>query len=162
VTPDELPGFLEALAERISRDGATPAVLAMAHTFERAVTRNLALTSHPAETFTPSPKGGFPSLISGDLRRSVFTTGGVSGGPVATASTGPHIFYAGIQEYGHDMHAHSTFRPMTWRNEGRWWSRYHVHVPPRPYMRPTIATCIANGSLGRAAGDAFEIAIWGA
>lgn len=155
-----LPAYLEGIAQHIARDTSSPAVLAMGHSYERQVKDNLSRTAHPPYTFTPSPPGYFPSLMTGRLRRSVATAGPYGGGLESEASVAPHMFYAAVQEYGHTMHAHG-MRPMTWYNGGRWWSRHTVHVPARPYMRPTIAQAIANGSLGRAAADAFEFAAWG-
>jgi hypothetical protein len=148
------------LMAKVSAIGADAAVLAMAHTYERAVKRNLALTSHPPFTVTPSPPGNFPSLMTGRLRRSVWTDGPRGGGGVAYASVAPHMFYAGVQEYGHRMHAHGR-RPMTWFNEGDWWSKRDVGVPARPYMRPTTIREVASGDLTAAAMAAFELGVWG-
>lgn len=165
VDPAGLPAYLDGIKKHIADDTSAPAVLAMGHTYERQVKANLARTAHPPFTETPSPPGYFPSLMTGALRRSVFTSGPFGGGIMSESSVAPHIFYAAIQEYGHTMHAHSSIRPMTWYNSAKgrtgWWSKYEVHVPARPYMHPTTAEAIANGSLGRAAAAAFEIAAWG-
>jgi phage gpG-like protein len=156
-----LPAYLQGIAQHIARDTSGPAAIAMGHTYERQVKANLARTAHPKYTFTPSPAGSFPSLISGALRRSVLTAGPFGGGLTSESSVAPHVFYAAVQEYGHTMHSHGV-RPMTWYNGGRWWSKHTVHVPARPYMHPTTAEAIANGSLSRAAMAAFEVAAWGA
>jgi hypothetical protein len=50
---------------------------------------------------------------------------------------------------------------MHWRANGMDWYRVHVYIPDRPYMRPTVDQTVSDGSLGRAAADAFEIAVWG-
>lgn len=158
--PSELPAMFQNIENRVGA-AASPAVLAMAHTFERAVKRNLALTSHPPHIRTPSPEGSFPSLMTGRLRRSVTSEGG-GGDPVAEASVAPHVFYAGIQEYGRPQGM--TARPggyMHFWTDGVEYFRKHVRAPARPYMHPTIRQCIGNGSLGRAAADAFEISVWG-
>lgn len=158
--PSALPGFLEGLAVKVGNVGADAAVMAMAHTYERAVKANLSRTAHPPYTFTPSPPGSFPSLMTGRLRRSVISGGPYGGGGVASATVGPTMFYAGVQEYGHDMYSHSWRRGMIWFNEGQWWEKYHVHVPARPYMRPTTAQEVASGDLTFAAMAAFEFAVW--
>lgn len=155
----ELPAYLEGIAARVP-GASLPAAIHMANTYQEAVQRNLSLTAHPRYTFTPSPPGAFPSKMTGNLRRHIVMSGYGGGGPVAFASITADTIYAAVQEYGHVMRAHSFRRPMTWFNEGRWWSRYEVRVPPRPYMRPTIAMVIADGSLSRAAMMEFEISVW--
>ena len=159
--PSELPAYLRGIADRIEADASTPAVLAMAHTFERAVKRTLSLRSRGMHDFRPRGERGQPPAIrSGALRGSVRTFGTTPGGLVASSRVAPFVFYAGVQEWGHEMHA----RPggyMNFWSGGEWYLKQHVHVGPNPYMRPTIAACIANGSLGRAAADAFEVAAWG-
>jgi len=82
---------------------------------------------------------------------------------MAEASVAPHVFYAAIQEWGGSMNAHPPAGPrgyMHFFSGGEWFLK-HVHVGPNPYMHPTVVQCIGNGSLGRAAADAFEIAAWG-
>ena len=131
----------------------------MAHTFERAVKRTLTLRTRGMHDFRPAgERGQPPALRSGRLRGSVASAGG-AGDPVAVSSVAPHVFYAGVQEWGGEMNA----RPrgyMHFYSGGEWFLK-HVRVGPNPYMRPTLRACIANGSLSRAAADAFEIAVWG-
>jgi phage gpG-like protein len=158
VDPGDLPGMFDAIEGRVSA-AASPAVLAMSHTFERAVKRTLSLRTRGEHDFrSPGERGQPPALRSGALRSSVQTFGG-GGAPVAAASVGPTVFYAGIQEFGGSMHA----RPggfMHFHSGGEWFLK-HVHVGPNPYMRPTVVQCIGNGSLGRAAADAFDVSVWG-
>jgi phage gpG-like protein len=158
VDPDQVAGVLDGIADRASV-AASPAVLAMAHTFERAVKRTLSLRTRGMHDFrNPGERGQAPAMRSGALRSSVTSAGG-GGAPVAEASVAPHVFYAGIQEWGGEMHA----RPggyMHFISGGEWFLK-EVHVGPNPYMRPTLVACIGNGSLGRAAAQAFEIAVWG-
>jgi len=152
----ELPGYLAEISGRVS-SAAKPVVMAMAERYEREVKRNLSKTSHPRFTRTPSPPGGFPSLMTGRLRRSVLAAGPYGGGGIAMAEVAPHTIYAGVQEYGHTMHG----RPlMHFYNMGRWWSLETVHVPSRPYMRPTTAELVASGSLTVEAEAAFEVYVW--
>lgn len=156
--PSGLPAMFDAIEARASA-GASPAVLAMAHQFESAVKRTLSLRSRGMHDYRPAGERGTPPAIrSGALRSSVASAGG-GGAPVAEASVAPHVFYAGIQEWGGFMRA----RPggyMHFQSGGEWFLK-HVHVGPNPYMKPTIAACIADGSLGRAAANAFDIAVWG-
>lgn len=158
--PGALPGYLEAIKARVST-APVPAAITMATTYQEAVQRNLSVTAHPRYTFTPSPPGAFPSKMTGNLRRHIIMSRAGGGGPAGFASITADTIYAAVQEYGHTMHAHSWRRPMTWFNEGRWWSRHEVTVPPRPYMRPTTAQVVADGSLTRAAMRSFEIDVWG-
>lgn len=88
-------------------------------------------------------------------------SGAGASGSIGYASVSATIFYAAIQEYGHVMHAHALGKPMTWLNDGQWWSKYKVEVPPRPYMRPTVTQMMASGSLQRAADNAFNAVVWG-
>ncbi|MDX3203069.1 hypothetical protein PV374_36340, partial [Streptomyces scabiei] len=81
---------------------------------------------------TPSLPGQPPARITGHLRGSMSPTG-----PYPTAGgfggkVGPTAVYSRIQELG----------GQTGRN-------HSVTLPPRPYMRPTRASVIADGSLRR-------------
>lgn len=160
ITPEMLPGYLMTIAARVP-GAAAPAALSMAEKYREAVQVRLMLINHAPFTFTPSPPGFYPALISGNLRRRVLLTGAGGGGGVGYASVSSTAFYAAIQEYGHTMHAHRLGKPMTWFNGGSWWSKYEVTVPPRPYMRPTTIQMIASGALQRAAIDAFNAIVWG-
>lgn len=156
--PSGLPAMFQGI-ERRAGAAASPASLAMAHTFERAVKRTLSLRSRGQyDRRAREERGQPPAMRSGALRNSVTSAGG-TGDPVAVSSVAPHVFYAGIQEWGGSMNA----RPrsaMHFFSGGEWFLQ-HVRVGPNPYMRPTIRACIANGSLSRAAADAFEAAVWG-
>jgi hypothetical protein len=156
--PGELPAMFAQLEVRAG-DSASPAVLAMSHQFERDVKRTLSLRTRPVGAFRdPGERGQPPAMRTGALRNSVITAGG-GGAVIAEASVGPTIFYAGVQEFGGSMHA----RPggyMRFRSGGEWFLK-HVRVGPNPYMRPTLAADIGSGTLGRAAADGFDIAMWG-
>lgn len=157
--PSEVPGLLDGIANR-AEAAASPAVLAMSRTFQRAVKRNLSLRTRPADAFRPKEeKGQFPALRSGQLRRSVRVAGGGGGGPVAVASVAPHMIYAAVQEYGRVIDAHSS-NYMHFFSGGEWFLKT-VSVGENPYMRPTIRQCIGSGSLGRSAAKAFDVAVWG-
>ena len=112
---------LYELAGKANR-GARAGAEAMAAVGESAIKRQLSLSSHPAGTRTPAAPGSPPSLISGQLRRSVRRTG------LASKSLGrwesrvaPTTVYARIQELG--GHA----------------GRHHAsYLPPRPYVAPAM------------------------
>jgi len=121
----ELDGFeamltaLRAVGERVV--AATPDGLgnAAAH-LEAEVKALLSSTSHPAGTPTPSPPGSPPSLVSGNLRRSIQVEGpSQTGAGRWSVSVGSGLVYAGVQEHGGGN-----------------------NLPARPYMAPGLATAI--------------------
>lgn len=159
MSPEELPAYLDAIRQRVNDLPATPASVAMARTYRTAVRRNLTLTAHVRGTVTPVPPGGFPSRESGALRDAILPGPATAGGPVAMASVQADIIYASVQEYGRNIwRKNKKFMHFFYDGEQ---FRVHVYVPPRPYMRPTVVQCIANGSLGRSAAKAFSAAVWG-
>jgi phage gpG-like protein len=158
--PSALPGYLEGFKARVP-SAALPVAIEMARTYQSAVQRNLALLAHAPFTFTPSPPGAFPARMTGNLRRHIVFSGAGGASSIGWASISADTIYAAVQEYGHTMHAHSWRKPMSWYNEGQWWSKYEVKVPARPYMRPTTAQVIANGSLARGAMAMFTAIVWG-
>lgn len=159
--PSQLPDLLNGIADR-AENAATPAVTAMARSFQAGVKRTLSMSgSHPPGTF-PTPSAAFiapPSMTTGALRASV-TAEVFPGSGSAQALVGPHTIYASVQEYGRDIWRRNR-RFMHWVANGTDWYRVHVYIPDRPYMRPTRARMIGNGSLSRAGMNAFEIAVWG-
>lgn len=93
----------------------------------------LSLTAHPPGTPTPSGPGQPPSLVSGDLRRSVEATPPMQADDAYMIDVGPTTVYARIQELGGRAGRGST-------------------LPPRPYLAPAL----------RAAKDDIADAIQGA
>jgi phage gpG-like protein len=81
----------------------------------------LALRSHPKGTWSPSPPGDAPALVTGALRRSITVKVSSEGFAGAKAEIGPTIIYGRIQELG----------GSTGRN-------HSVRLPARPYMRPAL------------------------
>lgn len=90
---------------------------------EQQTKTNLALTSHPRSTPTPSPPGSPPSLVSGNLRRSVLTTGPTDMGTGYGVMVGATAVYSRIQELG--------------GTAGR-----GAQLPPRPYLKPALDTAL--------------------
>lgn len=129
----------------------------------RVVNVTLRRYEHPAGMFTPSPPGQPPGTVSGELGASITSRvqGGVS---TSRAWVGPHTIYAGVQEFGKDIYVkHTTVTRtgkvvpgyMKWQMEGKFWYAQHVRIPERSYMRRTRDEMIADGSLHRAAVEAF-------
>ena len=122
----DLDGFeamlaeLEAVAIRVV--DATPDALGKAaHYLEGQIKIELSRTSHPPGTPTPSPPGSPPSLITGNLRRSIQVEGPQPTGPASwTASVGAESVYARVQELGGGP----------------------SRLPSRPYMAPGLATAL--------------------
>ena len=135
---------------------SSPAVAAaMGRAFhDRLVNVTLRRYVHPMYVRTQSPPGSTPAFVSGELAYSVTMDVRGGAGGSARAYVGPHTIYAGVQEFGGEMHA----RPggfMRWYMDGRWWFKKHVEVPARPYIRPTRDEMIADGSLHRVAVATF-------
>lgn len=90
------------------------------HLIERNAKKELSTSSHRANEPTPSAPGEPPSLVTGNLRRSITVTGPEKIGLDRwRGSVGPTAVYGRIQELG----------GVTGRNQS-------VTLPARPYMRP--------------------------
>jgi hypothetical protein len=55
----------------------------------------------------------------------------------------------------------TTRKYMHWVNSGGSWYKKRVRIPPRPYMKPALEDCLSNGSLVKAAMEAFYAKVWG-
>lgn len=143
---------------------------------EEVAGHTLQAFSHAPYTKTPSPPGMPPARISGELAGSVREEPGVSSAMTGRASVAPHTVYARIQETGGDIYAHGKYmkfvtdyptRATSFRKSQREGGGLflnfarHVHIPARPYMRPTTARMVANGSLHRVAAAEFTAKVWG-
>lgn len=147
------------------KDGVSPsaerAADRMADTLQEGIRRQLSRYPHPAHTYTPSPAGMSPGLISGHLRDRVLTTPARPiGDAIWQTTVGPRdVVYAAIQEYGGEMHAHRQY--MTWvTNDKRYYAK-DVTLPARPYMHPAVYRMRSDGSITRAARDGFAEVIYG-
>jgi phage gpG-like protein len=156
---EAVPGLISAFKVRAS-DAAPPVVMAIASAYRRQVERELRLRAHPPGTWTNSPRGQPPALMTGRLVGSLTESPGASTGTLATATVAPHTVYASVQEYGREIYARR-HKYMKWRNDHGVWYKKRVFVPPRPYMRPALTQSIEDGSLTRAAVDAFQAAMGG-
>ena len=157
---------------------APDAAFAMGQTYQRYVRDLLAQRSHPAGTWTNSPRGAPPAEVSSELRRSVTCVRGPGGGTYGSARVGPHTVYARLQEKGGVIHAHRRVR-------GGWTGAYlggrrgpgqhtlhfvvngvdyfpmEVTIPKRPYMRPALEQTVASGALRNAAAASFLREVYG-
>lgn len=92
---------------------------------ERRVKIYLRTFTHPEGTPTPSPPGGPPALVTGNLMRSWRVKGGVRyvgmSGNIMEIHGGPTAKYARIQELG-----------------GRAGRHHRSRLPKRPYVRPMV------------------------
>lgn len=77
--------------------------------------------SHPMGTKTPSAPGEPPALITGSLKRSVYSKGAVGKAGRYAAKVGPRTVYARIQELG-----------------GHAGKNHRSYLPPRPYVKPAL------------------------
>lgn len=117
----------------------------------------LAEREHGPLTFSPSPPGSPPAMVSGDLAASI--TAVPSGG--TSAMVGPTTKYGRIQELGGTMHGHMRFRKLAAWEPG---SKAHadfvatfgnsavvtfhrsiVKLPPRPYLEPATEDAVDSG-----------------
>jgi hypothetical protein len=89
------------------------------HLVERKTKQKLTTSSHSPGTPTPSAPGEPPSLVTGNLRRSIKVTGPESAGPGAwRGEVGPTAIYGRIQELGGETHRGT--------------------LPARPYLKPAL------------------------
>lgn len=119
-------GLDKAVAEayKAGQRGANNAAVLV----EKATKAKLATTTHKRGTPTPSRPGEPPSLISGQLRRSVTIVPAVPQGATAWVSkVGPTAVQSRVQELGG-----STGRAV---------------LPARPYLEPSVRELIDNETL---------------
>jgi hypothetical protein len=151
--------LIQAIATKAGK-AAPDVVWAMAKLYEGDVKRELSMRSHAAGTWTNAPPFfSPPSMISGELERSVVTTRGITTGTYAEATVSPHTIYASVQEWGRVIYARRRHF-MHWVNDRGEWFKKRVMVPPRPYMRPALEDVIRTGALTRVAMESFERSVW--
>lgn len=113
--------FMAAIDTKVAQmHAATRAATAKAlHVIERAAKQQLTTSSHAVNEPTPSAPGEPPSLVTGNLRRSITVTGPEEVGPAKwRGEVGPTAVYGRIHELGGQA-GHST-------------------LPARPYMQPAL------------------------
>jgi hypothetical protein len=160
ISPDELPGVLAELRDRVARS-APPVAMETGEMYRRRVSRvTLRRYSHSYGTSTDSPPGQPPAWVLGALARSVTAVMGAASGITATVRVAPHTIYARIQELGGVVTARRA-RYLRFSQNGNVIYSRRVELPPRPYMRPTTEDCIEDGSFTRTAAETFEAEVWG-
>lgn len=116
-----------ALAIRTARQDQA-AEMALARSLllvERNTKLELSRSAHARGTPTPSRPGSPPAVITGTLRRSIRTRGPRRVGYRWEGFVGPTAAYGRVHELGGPS--------------GR---GLRTHLPPRPYLRPGLATSI--------------------
>ena len=73
----------------------------------------------------------------------------------------PHVIYAATQERGGVHEAHTVPSTCTGSTPGGEWFKKRVDIPQAPYMEPAQREVIEDGSLVRAAMEAFMAVVWG-
>lgn len=160
-----------ALLQKI-RDRAALAAPGMAEAMGRAHhehLQNVTLTRsgwHAPVTDTPSAPGSPPAAITGRLRQSIRTSAATGGGVVATATVSANTIYAATQEFGGTHHGNPHMilwiRYIGYQDAvARGFKRRVVHIPERPYMRPSRDAVIADGSVTKAADASFMNSVFG-
>lgn len=127
-----------------ANDAATRAATAKgAHLIEAETKKRLTTSSHSKGTATPSHPGEPPSLVAGQLRRSVRVQGPARvAAATYEARIGPTAVYGRIQELG----------GVTGRGHA-------TTLPARPYVAPSLEALIASGRLAAAYTEAWAAAM---
>jgi phage gpG-like protein len=116
-------------------DATTQGLINAATILKTQAAAMLSLTAHLPGTPTPSSPGQPPSLVSGDLRRSIEATPPIQADDAYMIDVGPTAVYARIQELGGQAGRGST-------------------LPPRPYMAPALRA--AKGDIADAIQSAWR------
>ena len=143
-------------------DAAPVTVMAIADEYKKHLTR-VTLRRYfatPGQFGTSSPPGQPPAWRTGELARSVTSELTAASGMTASAAVGPHTIYSRIQSGG-GVNRPVRARSMHWVNSGGSWYLKRVRIPARPFMGPALDDVIADGSLTRAAMEAFYAKVWG-
>ncbi len=151
----ELPLYLGRIEAALQSRAAAAAADAMALEFHtELVDVTLRRSSHPRGAVTSSRPGEPPALVTGTLRRSAQIVPAVSAGPRAVSSVRMAAVYARIQEKGGTVTARRAPYLRFQYPGGSWHSVKSVHLPARPYMRPTRDLLLATRRLQARAAQA--------
>lgn len=127
-----IEGMLAALPAVTERATITVALIA-----EREIKDQLRQSSHPKRTPTPSAPGQPPSLITGNLMRSISTVGPTGAAGYVSMQVGPTMIYSRIQELG-----------------GLAGRGHRSKLPARPYVQPGVEATIPQA-------EAVYLNAWG-
>lgn len=167
ITPDEALALLETFRDRAAI--AAPAMAMAMGQRHQGHLRDVTLVrsgAHAPVTPTPSAPGMPPAQMTGRLRASAACVRGPGGGMHASSVVSVNTIYAATQEWGGVHHGN----PHMWlwvrfigpdESRRRGWVRRSVTIPPRPFMRPSAADVIEDGSVTEAGSAALMNAVFG-
>jgi len=140
-----VPQFKVALDELVAAaaEATKIAVIKGGHLIQAETQRKLTTSSHAKGTATPSQPGEPPSLVTGQLRRSIRVDHPNRGGDgIWSTRIGPTAVYGRIQELG----------GVTGRGHA-------TTLPVRPYLAPALEAAISSGRLGEVFDEAWRVAL---
>lgn len=140
-----VPQFTAALDALVAAAGEATklAVVKGGHLIQAETQKKLTSSSHKKGTPTPSQPGEPPSLVTGQLRRSIRVDHPNRGGEgIWSTRIGPTAVYGRIQELG----------GVTGRGHA-------TTLPARPYLAPALEAAISSGRLGDVFDEAWRVAL---
>jgi len=159
MTFDEYIAWLESAIARMELGAPAMADAMAEYLSDRVANDMLRRTVHSEGAYYKARPGAPPATASGRLAKGMFTTPASSGLRV-TAWVGNSARHAKILEYGGCVLTPTSGKVMHWRDSGGSW--YHARLPAsgdypaHPFLEPAVREAIADGSLQRAAIDAFR------
>lgn len=157
----DLAARLRIIRDKAAEPAPVAACKALGQAGETAIKVMLSLSSHPPGTPTPSRPGQPPSLITGELRRSVIL---LPPGEIAAYTwscfAGPTAVYARVQEFGATIHPGSSGY-LANRATGQFFvtprsHRGYVEIPARPYVRAAVLMLRTSGLAAKAAATGWN------
>jgi phage gpG-like protein len=146
---------LRVIRAKAESEAPLAACNALGQAAETGVKTLLSLTSHPAATKTPSPRGEPPSKVSGKLGRSMKRTPAVLlGEGVSRCAVGSNLIYAPVHEFGPVVIRAKNF-PQLGNPQVGFFGK-EVTIPQRPYLRPTVLLLESTGMAERVTTDAWR------
>jgi hypothetical protein len=121
---------------------------------ERTAQDTLGRTSHPSGMYHRARPGEPPARASGKLAKSMFFISASKDGTRATAWVGNSSEYSRIIEFGCVIQPSSKSFSHWVDTGGSWYHRFLI-MPPHPYLEPTVAEAVEDGSLRDVAIEAF-------
>jgi phage gpG-like protein len=151
----EVAEQLRAIRVKAVSDAPVAACRAMGETAQTAVKVTLTSSTHSRGTPTPSKPGQPPSLVSGNLRRSVHRTTARATAPgVAYCAIGAMAKYAPVHEFGPVTIRAKNFPQLGNPDVG--FFGVQVTIPRRPFLAPTVERLVGSGMLTQVAVDGWQ------
>ena len=156
ITPQENVAYLEAVLAK-AKLGARAAANAMAaHVADRVSNDTLQRRRNPPGTWYKARPGDPPSYGTGTLAASIYSTP-ASEGLNSSAYVGSQDKRARLFEFGGCVLQPGDGGLLHWKDSGGWWSHRWLRVDDKhPFLGPTTEDAVNDGSLQRAARDAFR------